>query len=291
MFSLRPLLRLLAPLSVLATFACFAALPARAAEDERPVVKDSGVAPEKPAAGSLPTLWIAGDSTVKSNAPQRGWGQDLARFFDPAKINVVNRAIGGRSSRTFYTEGRWQSILDELKPGDWVLVQFGHNDVGRPDASSKFRGSVKGIGDETETVTKPDGGTEVVQSYGWYLKTMARSARAKGANVVLLSPVPHKRFDAAGKHVRGWDEWRGWVAACAQAEGAYFVDLCELVSRGYDRLPQAEIEAFFADARTHTTEAGSLFNARALVSGLRALPRSPLDPALSAEGREVAPAR
>jgi rhamnogalacturonan acetylesterase len=284
----RRFLLLLAPFLALA--ACVA-LPLRAAEDERPVVNDSGLAPEKPAAGTLPTLWIAGDSTVKSNRPMRGWGQDLHRFFDPTKLNVVNHAIGGRSSRTFYTEGRWQSILDELKSGDWVLIQFGHNDVGRPDASSKFRGSVKGIGDETENVTKPDGGTEVVHSYGWYLKTMARSARAKGANVVLLSPVPHKKFDAAGKHVRGWDEWRGWVAACAQAEGAYFVDLCELVSRGYDKLPQAEIETFFADARTHTNEVGSLFNARSLVAGLRALPRAPLDTALSTEGKGVPAAR
>lgn len=283
----RTLLRL-----ALAALLAACALPGlRAAEDERRVVNDSGVAPEKPAAGTLPTLWIAGDSTVKSNAPQRGWGQDLGRFFDPAKLNVVNRAIGGRSSRTFYTEGRWQSLLDELKAGDWVLIQFGHNDVGRPDASSKFRGSVKGVGDETETVTKPDGSTEIVHSYGWYLKNYVRGARAKGANVVLLSPIPHKKFDAAGKHVRGWGEWPGWVAACARAEGAYFVDLCELISRGYDRLPQAEIETFFADARTHTTPEGSLFNARTLVAGLRALPRSPLDAALSAEGKAIPAAR
>lgn len=263
----------------------------RAAEDERPVVNDSGVAPEKPAAGTLPTLWIAGDSTVRSNAPMRGWGQDLSRFFAPASINVVNRAIGGRSSRTFYTEGRWQAIVDELKAGDWVLIQFGHNDVGRPDASSKFRGSVKGIGDETETVTKPDGSTEVVRSFGWYLKTFVRTARAKGANVVLCSPIPHKDFDAQGRLVRDWAQWREWIAACAKSEGAYYVDLCELITRRYEKMPREEIEAFFADKRTHTSEAGALFNARVLVSGLRALPGAPLDHALSDEGKSTAPAR
>lgn len=262
-----------------------------AAEDDRPVVNDSGITPEKPAAGSLPTLWIAGDSTVKSNAPMRGWGQDLGRFFDPARINVVNRAIGGRSSRTFFTEGRWQSIVDEIKPGDWVLVQFGHNDVGHLDARGKFRGSVKGIGDETEDVAKPDGTTETVRSFGWYLKTFVRTARAKGANVVLCSPIPHKKFDSAGKPVRDWDQWRGWVAACARAEGAYSVDLCELIARGYDKLTQPEIEAFFADKGTHTNDAGALFNAKALVSGLRALPGSPLDAALSSEGKTIAAAR
>jgi len=258
------------------------------AEDDRPVVNDSGVAPEKPASGTLPTLWIAGDSTVKSAAPLRGWGQDLGRFFDPKKINVVNQAIGGRSSRTFYTEDRWQKLVDGIKPGDWVVIQFGHNDVGRPDASSKFRGSVKGIGEETETVTKADGTTEVVHSYGWYLKTFVRTARAKGANVILCSPVPHKKFDSSGKFVRDWAEWRGWVAACAKAEGASYVDLCELIARGYDKLTQPQIEAFFGDKGTHNNDAGSLFNARALVSGLKSLPGSPLAFALSAEGKAAA---
>ena len=253
------------------------------ADDDRPIVNDSGVPLEKPASGALPTLWIAGDSTVKSNAPLRGWGQDLDRFFNLKKINVVNQAIGGRSSRTYYTEGRWQKLVDGIKPGDWVVIQFGHNDVGRPDASSKFRGSVKGIGDDTETVTKPDGTKEVVHSYGWYLKTFVRTARAKGANVILCSPIPHKKFDASGKFVRDWAEWRGWVAACAKAEGASYVDLCELIARDYDHLTQPQIEALFADKGTHTSAAGSLVNARALVTGLQNLQGNPLGAYFSAE--------
>lgn len=257
------------------------------AEDERPVVDDRGVAREAAAAGELPTLWIAGDSTVKSNPPQRGWGQDLGEFFDPAKINVVNRAIGGRSSRTFYTEGRWQEILDAMKPGDFIVIQFGHNDVGPTDERSKFRGSVKGTGDEVETVTKPDGSTEEVRTYGWYLRNYVRTARAKGGKVVLCSPVPHKAFDGKGRFVRDWAEWRGWVGEVAKAEGAVFVDLCELISLGYDGLERAEIEAFFQDARTHTTAEGSRFNARALVSGLRAIPTAPFDKYLNAEGMKV----
>jgi lysophospholipase L1-like esterase len=261
------------------------------AEDERPVVNDAGVPIEKPASGTIPTLWLAGDSTLNSRDPMRGWAQDLGRFFDPAKLNVVNRAIGGRSSRTFYTEGRWQSIVDAIKPGDWVVIQFGHNDVGRPDASSKFRGSVKGIGDETEDVTKPDGTIETVRTFGWYLKTYVRTARAKGANVILCSPIPHKKFDAAGKFVRDWAGWRENIQACAQAEGAAYLDLAELIARGYDKLPQAEVEAFFADKGTHTNAAGSLFNARVVIAGLRALPGAPLDAALSDAGREITAAR
>lgn len=266
---------------LLLSFTVLACLPVLRAADDRPVVNDSGVPLEKPAAGTLPTLWLVGDSTLNSKTPMRGWAQDLGQFFDPAKINVVNRAIGGRSSRTFYTEGRWQKILDELKAGDWVVIQFGHNDVGRTDASSKFRGSVKGIGDETEDVTKPDGTVETVRTFGWYLKNYVRTARAKGANVILCSPIPHKKFDATGKFVRDWAGWRENIQTCAKAEGAGYLDLAEIIARGYDKLSQPEVEAFFADKGTHTNAAGSLFNARAVLSGLASLPGAPLAPYLA----------
>lgn len=266
---------------LLLSFTVLACLPVLRAADDRPVVNDSGVPLEKPAAGTLPTLWLVGDSTLNSKTPMRGWAQDLGQFFDPAKINVVNRAIGGRSSRTFYTEGRWQKILDELKAGDWVVIQFGHNDVGRTDASSKFRGSVKGIGDETEDVTKPDGTVETVRTFGWYLKNYVRTARAKGANVILCSPIPHKKFDATGKFIRDWAGWRENIQTCAKAEGAGYLDLAEIIARGYDKLSQPEVEAFFADKGTHTNAAGSLFNARAVLSGLASLPGAPLAPYLA----------
>ena len=80
---------------------------------------------------------------------------------------MVNRAIGGRSSRTFFTEGRWQEILDGIKPGDFVLIQFGHNDVGPLDERGKFRGSVKGIGPKFEKLLKAEGITEVRQIAEW----------------------------------------------------------------------------------------------------------------------------
>lgn len=257
------------------------------AEDDRPVVDDRGVRRETAARETLPTLWIAGDSTVRSNAPMRGWGQDLGGFFDAAKINVVNRAIGGRSSRTFFTEGRWKEIETALKPGDFVLIQFGHNDVGPLDERGKFRGSVKGTGDAIEKVVKPDGVVEEVRTYGWYLKTMARGAREKGARVILCSPVPHKKFDREGRFVQDWEQWRGWVEECAKAEKTDYLDLARLIGEGYAGLPMAEVEGFFADKGTHTSASGSLFNAKAVVSGLRALPGNPLDGFLNEAGAAI----
>ncbi|MCW1885992.1 GDSL-type esterase/lipase family protein [Luteolibacter flavescens] len=191
-------------------------------------------------------------------------------MLDPAKVQVVNRAIGGRSSRTFFTEGRWDDMLATMKPGDVVLVQFGHNDVGPLDERGKFRGSVKGIGIETEQVTKPDGSVETVRSYGWYLRHFAQTAKAKGATVVLCSPVPHRKF--AGD----WEQWRGWVKDSATAEGVLYLDLAGLIGTRYASMTPEEVGALFADKGTHTNAAGAKLTARVVIEGLKALPGNPL---------------
>lgn len=276
-------------LSLLAATA-FSGLGSARAEDDRPVVDDRNVPREKSSKKQLPTLWIVGDSTVKSNSPMRGWGQDLGGFFNPSRISVVNRAIGGRSSRTFFTEGRWQEILKDIKPGDFVIIQFGHNDVGPLDERGKFRGSVKGIGPETEKVTHPDGRIEEVRSYGWYLREFARTAREKQAKVILCSPVPHLKYDKDGKFVHDWKEWRGWVEACAKSERAAFLDLSDLIARAYEKLDQATVTSHFADKGTHTNAVGSHFNASIVIAGLRAIPSAPLDSYLHETGRKIAAA-
>ncbi|WP_315817760.1 SGNH/GDSL hydrolase family protein [Paraflavitalea speifideaquila] len=106
------------------------------------------------------TLYIIGDSTVRNgdgsgSNQQWGWGSLIAPFFDTTAISVRNHAIGGRSSRTFINDGRWQRILDELKPGDFVLMQFGHNDASPLDDTARARGTIKGIGDESKEIYNP----------------------------------------------------------------------------------------------------------------------------------------
>src|SRR2546426_11415695 len=130
---------------------------------------------------SQPTLFIIGDSTVRNGTKgQMGWGDPILALFDSVKIRVVNRAIGGRSSRTFLTEGRWGKVLEELKSGDFVLMQFGHNDSGPLDDSSRARGSIRGTGEETREIDNPiTKKQEVVHSYGWYLRQYVRDAKAK----------------------------------------------------------------------------------------------------------------
>jgi hypothetical protein len=99
--------------------------------------------------------------------------------------------------------------------------------------------------------------------------------------------VPHKKFDSEGKFVQDWADYRGWVEASAKAERAAFLDLAELIGKAYDKLDQSVVESYFADKGTHTSAAGSLFNARTVVSGLRAIPTAPLDGFLNDAGKEI----
>src|SRR5713101_5739681 len=130
--------------------------------------------PSPPATGVTrrPTLFLIGDSTVRNGRGdgangQWGWGEPLAALFDASKIAVVNRALGGRSSRTYLTGGQWEAVKADLRPGDFVLMQFGHNDGGPINDTSRARGSLRGTGEETEEIDNLlTHEHEVVHTYG-----------------------------------------------------------------------------------------------------------------------------
>jgi lysophospholipase L1-like esterase len=254
--------------------------------DDRPVVDARKVKVEAPRDPRLPSIVLIGDSTVRSGGQNGalGWGERLAPFFDTQRINIVNNAIGGRSSRTFFTEGRWAAVLENLNAGDWLLVQFGHNDGARiGDPAGKNRGSVPGVGEETVEDTKPDGSKEAVHSFGWYLKRYITDAKAKGANVVILSPIPHKdRWKP--EQPRDFENYAAWGEQVAKANGAQFIDLTLLVANAYRAVGAERVDGFFSDARTHTNDAGAVFNATQVVEGLRRLPGQPLKRWLRAPG-------
>jgi lysophospholipase L1-like esterase len=255
------------------------ALPASVfAEDERPVVDAARVPKDEVRDRSLPTLYIVGDSTVRSGGQNGayGWGERIAAFFDERRINVVNRAIGGRSSRTFLTEGRWDAVASQLKPGDFVLIQFGHNDGGRiGDPAMKGRASGPGVGPEVVEDTRPDGTRESVHTYGWYLARYIADAKAHGATAIILSPVPHKDRWMEG---RDFETFATWGAEAAREGGMPFIDLTLLITQAYRKIGEAAVAGFFSDARTHTNDAGARFNAQQVVKGLELLPGAPFKP-------------
>jgi rhamnogalacturonan acetylesterase len=235
------------------------------------------LSPAAAAAGdyNLPTLFIVGDSTVKTGTKdQMGWGDPLIKLFDAARIKVENHAIGGRSSRTFQTEGRWDKILAKAKPGDFVLIQMGHNDGGALDDPKRARGSLPGIGDETREIDNPiTKMKEVVHTYGWYLRKYLADAKAKGMTPILCSPVPHcptKQVEPGAveknKHV-------AWSEEVAKADKALFIDLNRIIMSKYAELKPADIKAtyFTAADNTHTSPGGAELNAACVAEGLRGM--------------------
>lgn len=219
-----------------------------------------------------PALYLIGDSTVRnSTAGQMGWGDPLVNEFDPAKIRVINRAIGGRSSRTFLTEVRWDAVMAHLKPGDFVLIQFGHNDGGKLN-DERCRATIKGIGDETEDIVRiTDQQPETVHSYGWYLRKYISEAKAKGATPIVVSLIPRNIWKD-GKIGRSDDSYAGWAKQVAEQEHALFIDFNNLLGDRYESLGQEKTAALFAGTdHTHTGPLGAAFNAKVIAAALREL--------------------
>ena len=234
----------------------------------------------------LPALFLIGDSTVRNGRGdgtqgQWGWGDFLGAYFNPEKINVVNRAVGGTSSRSFLNEGYWERVLPMLKAGDFVMMQFGHNDNAPLNNKTRARGTIKGIGDESQTITNlMTGQREVVHTYGWYLRKYVADTHAKRATPIICSQIPRKMW-MEGKIVRSRDSYAGWAEQVANAEQVPFVDLNEIIARQYDTLGPKQVNTLFADPHTHTTAEGAKLNAKCVVTGLKALPDDPLAPFLS----------
>jgi lysophospholipase L1-like esterase len=156
---------------------------------------------------SLPTIYLAGDSTMATKLaekrPETGWGEMLASHFRDGKVRIDNRATNGRSTKTFISEGRWQAIVDDLKKGDYVFIQFGHND------ESKEKG---------ERYTPPED----------YRKNLIRfigDVRSKGGFPVLLTPVMRRRFDKDGRFQDTHGEYPGIVRAVAKEQRVPLIDM------------------------------------------------------------------
>jgi len=226
----------------------------------------------------LPTLYIIGDSTVNNSGEgMQGWGNVIDQHFDTTKIHIVNRARGGRSSRTFLTEGLWEQILSEIRPGDFVLMQFGHNDGGPVD-KEKYRGSLKGIGEEVQEITvEATGKKETVHTFGWYMRKYVADTKTKGAVSIVLSPVPRNIWKD-GKVERASGDYGLWAREIAASGGAFFVDLNEITAAHYEKDGQQKVgaEYFTTKDHTHTSAAGAKLNAASVVEGLRKLKKSPL---------------
>lgn len=152
------------------------------------------------------TIFLAGDSTMAAKLPikrpETGWGELLQPFFEEGKVRVENDAQNGRSTRSFIAENRWQVIVDKLKKGDYVFIQFGHND-------SK---------ENTDRYASP-------ADYRKNLVRFIADVRQKKGIPVLLTPVMRRRFDEEGKFYDTHGEYPGVVRAVATEYKVAMIDM------------------------------------------------------------------
>jgi rhamnogalacturonyl hydrolase YesR/lysophospholipase L1-like esterase len=226
-----------------------------------------------------PVFYIIGDSTVKNGKGKGdgdlwGWGSFLDGYVDTSRLSVRNYALGGRSSRTFITEGHWDVVLSTLKAGDFVIMQFGHNDSGPLDDTARARGTIKGTGEETREIYNPIlKKNETVHTYGWYIRKYIADIKARGATAIVCSPIPRNMW-VDGKCVRASEDYGKWAREVAVASGAYFIDLNNLVADKYDGLGPDRVKTFFPGDHTHTNEAGAKLNAEEVAAGIRQMGQS-----------------
>ncbi|BFM05147.1 rhamnogalacturonan acetylesterase [Halioxenophilus aromaticivorans] len=216
-----------------------------------------------------PTLFLVGDSTVRNGTAdgsngEWGWGSFLADYLASIPVNVVNRAIGGFSSRTYITGNHWHKSLNMMRPGDYVAIQFGHNDASPVNDTRRARGSLDGIDSQVQTVFNLlTGQQETVYSYGHYLRQYISDAKAKGVTPIVITPVPRKLWSSDSNTIqRDQSAYPDWATSVAESAGVPVVDLFGLVANQYDRLGITAVEALFADKHTHTSQSGAQLNAQ-----------------------------
>lgn len=221
-----------------------------------------------------PVLYIIGDSTVRNGDgtggnDQWGWGSFLHQHFDTGRISIRNHAIGGRSSRTFQTEGRWEKVLATLQKGDYVLMQFGHNDAGPIDDTARARGVLRGIGADSKEIWNPiTKKNEVVYTFGHYLRGFVTDVKNRGAHPIVCAQIPRNRWKS-GRVERSDTTWSLWAMQVAAAEKVSFINLNELVATRYEAMGPDAVQKLFAPDLTHTLKAGALLNAQMVAAAIQ----------------------
>jgi lysophospholipase L1-like esterase len=195
----------------------------------------------------IPTVYIAGDSTSTDQPfePFNSWGQMLPRFFKP-EIAVANHGESGESLRSFYGEKRFDKVMSLIRPGDYLLIQMGHND---------------------QKDTAPGAGA--FTSYKDFLKQMVAAARAKGVTPVVITPMNRLTFDADGRITNSLGDFPEAVRQVAREDHVALIDLNAMSKPFYEALgPVAAHKAFAGNDTTHHSNYGSYELAKCVVQGL-----------------------
>ena len=203
-----------------------------------------------------PQLHLAGDSTMADKDPkilEYGWGQALPRFFTEPKM-VHNYAANGRSTLSFINEGIWQRLIDAVQPGDFVIIQFGHND---------------------EKIDKPGVGTDAATTYRDNLRRFIREVRAKHGSPILATSVCRRKFEANGKLIDTHGAYPDGLRAVAVEAKVPLLELQRATAQWLQALGDEPSKQFFTKLPngkqddTHFVEAGAVHVAELAVAQIR----------------------
>jgi lysophospholipase L1-like esterase len=202
-------------------------------------------------AGDIPTIFLAGDSTVtdQPREPTTSWGQMFTRFFDPG-VAIANHAESGETLKSFITGLRLDKILSQMKKGDYLFIQFGHNDM---------------------KVNWPQTYVEPYTTHKAYLKVLIAEARRRGAIPVLVTPMQRRNFD--GLKIRNTlGEFPESVRQTAKEENVPLIDLTKMSIAFYEALGPEKSPLAFSGGRdaTHHSAYGAYELAKCIVEGVKA---------------------
>jgi lysophospholipase L1-like esterase len=201
---------------------------------------------------TLPTLYLAGDSTVtdQATAPSASWGQFLTRYLRD-DIAVANHAESGESLKSFVTELRFDKLLSKLRGGDWVMIQFGHND---------------------QKTQWPQTYAEAATTYRSWLRTYIAEVRRRGATPILVTSPERRNFDSDGRIRPTLADYAEAMRLVAREQQVALLDLNAASVRLYEALGPAIAPSGFADHgndKTHHSEYGARLLARAVIEAVR----------------------
>ncbi|KAH8588703.1 SGNH hydrolase [Bisporella sp. PMI_857] len=215
---------------------------------------------------ATPKVYLAGDSTMaKASAGSgiEGWGVYLP--YSLTGVTVINNAIGGRSARSYTDEGRFNTIINAVVAGDYVVIEFGHNDGGSLSPVDNGRSACVGAG--SETCVSASGA--IVQTYPTYLTNAAKALVAKGARVIISSPTPNNVCEGTTCTYTP-SRFTGYCKIVVSNTGssANFVDHGQYVANEYIRLGKTTVDTYYPNDHTHTSPAGAEVVAKQFVKGL-----------------------
>lgn len=238
-------------------------------------------------------VFLCGDSTGKNKDKELdgmwGWGSQGYTIFDESKCTFINAARAGRSLRTYHLEGLWHEVYTVLRPGDYVLIQFGHNDIG-PINSKKERGEIACAKDTSHVYRMESTGKyKVIYSFGWYLRKMIDDCKEKGAIPIILSFTPRNSWHEGDGKVHGtfypvkeklnreYIERRNdnyipqWCSEIAKETNVEFVDVLNITADWMDKYcgMAAVAIGYYNHDHTHCSLKGARVNAGSVAKGLK----------------------